>query len=85
MFGGLGIPTRGSKFGRRVIALSTTTLNKRRGARVEGTHTTKGAFVLRPHMLMRIVAPDLTGFQLRPYVDPSVRPPPAGGRVPPLQ
>ena len=35
------------------------------GARSEGTKTNKGAFVLRPERLMRIIAPDMTGFQVR--------------------
>lgn len=34
------------------------------GARTEGVHTSKGAFVIRPERLMKIVAPDMTGFQV---------------------
>ena len=35
---------------------------KGRGGRLEGSHTNKGAFVLRPERLMCIVPPDPTGF-----------------------
>jgi len=35
------------------------------GARTEGVHTTKGAYVVLPERLMKIVAPDMSGFQVR--------------------
>jgi hypothetical protein len=38
---------------------------KGRVGRNEGTHTNKGAYVVRPGRTLRIVAPDLTGFQVR--------------------
>ena len=55
---------------------------KGRGARNEGTHTAKGGYVVRPERLLKIVAPDLTGFDLKPYVHKMARIPPQGTRVP---
>jgi hypothetical protein len=37
------------------------------GARTEGVHTTKGAYVVLPERLMKIVAPDMSGFQVRSW------------------
>ena len=77
------------KFGRR--SLRRAILNskfgnknfyKGRGARNEGTHTAKGGYVVRPERLLRIVAPDLAGFDLKPYVHKMARVPPQGSRVP---
>lgn len=60
------------KFGKRFLmrsALNSKMGNKNfykgRGARNEGTHTTKGAYVVRPERLLEIIAPDLKGFQVR--------------------
>jgi hypothetical protein len=58
---------------------------KGRGANNEGTHTNKGAYVIRPERLMNIVVPtNLAAFPLRPYVHALARPPPKGERVPTL-
>jgi hypothetical protein len=62
--------------------MGNAAFNKGRGGRKEGTHTTKGAFVVRPERLLRIVAPDLTACPLKPYVHTATRPPPKGERVP---
>lgn len=51
-------------------------------ARTEGVHTSKGAFVIRPERLMKIMAPDLTGFQLTPYVHTKTLKIARGHRVP---
>jgi hypothetical protein len=34
-------------------------------SRIEGTHSTKGAYFIREERVMRILAPDLTGFNVR--------------------
>ena len=77
------------KFGRR--SLRRAILNskfgnknfyKGYGARNEGTHTAKGGYVVREERLMRIVAPDLAGCDLKPYVHKQARAPPQGSRVP---
>jgi hypothetical protein len=57
---------------------------KGRGAANEGTHTSRGAYVVRPERLLRIVAPArelLAATQLRPYVHDAVPKPPRGARV----
>jgi hypothetical protein len=55
---------------------------KGRGGRNEGTHTNKGGYVVRPERLMTIVAPDLAGCELRPYVHRAVELRGRGERVP---
>ena len=77
------------KFGRRFLRraiLNSKFGNKNyykgRGARNEGTHTNKGGYVVRPERLMRIVAPDFTGCDLKPYVHRAVEIPARGSRVP---
>ncbi len=77
------------KFGRRFLRrailnskFGNKNFYKGRGARNEGTHTSKGGYVVRPERLLRIVAPDLTGFDLKPYVHKQARAPPQGTRVP---
>ncbi len=80
------------KFGRRSLRRSimnskmgNKNFYKGRGASNEGTHTNKGAYVVRPERLMRIVAPvNLATTLLRPYVHTSVRAPRKGERVPVL-
>ena len=77
------------KFGRRFLRrailnskFGNKNFYKGRGARNEGTHTSKGGYVVRPERLLRIVAPDLTGFDLKPYVHTQTRAPQQGSRVP---
>lgn len=66
-------------------------LNSKRGnknyfkgynSRIEGTHSTKGAYFIREERLLRIIAPDLSGFTLKPYVHAAVKQPRHGQRVP---
>jgi len=79
-----------SKFGRRFLRrasmnskMGNKNFYKGRGARNEGTHTSKGGYVVRPERLMRIVAPpNLAACELRPYVHALARPPKEGERVP---
>jgi large subunit ribosomal protein L41 len=58
------------------------TFYKGYGARTEGNHTSKGAYVIRPEKLMKIIAPDLTDFKLKPFVFTGVYAPKRGERVP---
>jgi hypothetical protein len=65
--------------------MGNMTYYKGRGARNEGTHTTKGGYVVRPERLLRIVAPaNLEAFPLKPYVHTQTRRPARGARVPAL-
>jgi hypothetical protein len=79
------------KFGRRSLrrapSLNSKMGNKNfykgRGARNEGTHTSKGGYVVRPERLLRIAPPAaLATTPLRPYVHLAARAPPRGARVP---
>ena len=77
----------GRRFMRRAPALSSKMGNKNfykgRGARNEGTHTSKGAYVVRPERLLRIAVPSaLETTPLRPYVHTNARAPARGARVP---
>jgi large subunit ribosomal protein L41 len=75
----------GRRFTRRAILTSkfgNENFYKGYGARNEGTHTSKGGYVVRPERLLKIIAPDLTGFDLKPYVHKQARAPPQGSRVP---
>ena len=80
------------KWNKRALRRSTMTSKmgnmdfyKGRGGRNEGTHTSKGAYVVRPERLLRIVAPlNLESFQLKPYVHAQTRKPARGARVPAL-
>ena len=80
------------KFGRRSLRRSimnskmgNANFYKGRGARNEGTHTSKGAYVVRPERLLRIVVPpSLATTQLRPYVHVAARAAKKGERVPVL-
>jgi len=38
------------------------------GGTKEGWHTSKGRYVIDPAKQLDIVAPDLTGFKLKPYI-----------------
>jgi large subunit ribosomal protein L41 len=42
-------------------------------ARVLGFKTTKGQFVLEKEKVPKLIVPDLTGFELKPYVAPTLR------------
>ncbi len=84
-------PPEMGKFGKRSLRrvpmtskMGNKNFYKGRGARNEGTHTTLGAYVVRPERLLRIVAPtiDLARFPLRPYVHAAARAPARGARVP---
>eukprot|EP01138_Halocafeteria_seosinensis_P008628 gb/GECG01008818.1/.p1 GENE.gb/GECG01008818.1/~~gb/GECG01008818.1/.p1 ORF type:complete len:106 (+),score=13.21 gb/GECG01008818.1/:1-318(+) len=41
---------------------------KGKGGRRTGVHTSKGGFHIQEHKKMEIIAPDLSGFKLKPYV-----------------
>mmetsp|Transcript_13478 Transcript_13478/g.34962 ORF Transcript_13478/g.34962 Transcript_13478/m.34962 type:complete len:92 (-) Transcript_13478:34-309(-) len=48
---------------------------KGKGAAAPGHHTRKGGYTMLSWKLPKYMVPDLTGFELKPYVDPSaVRP-----------
>ena len=85
----LAPPLEMGKFGRRFMrrAIMNSKFGnknyvKGRGGRNEGTHTNKGGYVVRPERLMTIVAPDLAGCELRPYVHRAVELRGRGERVP---
>ena len=83
-----------SKHGRRFLRrgvmnskMGNAAYYKGRGAANEGTHTSKGAYVVRPERLLKIVAPPaetLAATQLRPYVHEAAPKAPRGARVPEL-
>ncbi|RDD44511.1 39S ribosomal protein L41, mitochondrial [Trichoplax sp. H2] len=41
---------------------------KGRGAKSSGTKTKRGGFVVQPHKIPELMVPDLTDFELKPYV-----------------
>ena len=68
------LPSRGSKFRKsfRLDPLTPKRSNRRfykgNGCRNEGRHTSKGRYIVNSDKLLDIQVPDLTDFELKPYV-----------------
>ncbi len=68
------LPTRGSKFRKslRLDPLTSKRANRRfykgKGCRNEGRHGRKGRYIVNSDKLLDIEAPDLSDFELKPYV-----------------
>lgn len=66
-----------SNAGRKRIPMTSKMGNKNfykgKGGTKEGHLNSKANFVVDPEMRLEIVAPDLTGFKLKPYVSKAVR------------
>eukprot|EP00118_Oscarella_pearsei_P025599 m.308445 g.308445 ORF g.308445 m.308445 type:complete len:102 (+) comp44015_c0_seq1:50-355(+) len=59
---------RGARRGNMTSKRGNRTFYKGRGAKSTGYHTSKGNFIVQKQKVPEFVVPDLTGFQLRPYV-----------------
>ena len=80
----------GKRFFRRGVMhskMGNENFYKGTGAMNEGTHTNKGAYVVRPERLLKIIAPSMESMRdtkLKPYVHDAAPKAPRGERVPVL-
>ncbi|XP_062502180.1 large ribosomal subunit protein mL41-like [Corticium candelabrum] len=59
---------RGAKRGNLTSKRGNRLFYKGRGAKSTGFHTKKGSYIVQQHKVPQFIVPDLTGFQLKPYV-----------------
>eukprot|EP00752_Nemacystus_decipiens_P009729 g8689.t1 len=82
--GGLRMSKYISKSARKRIPMTSKMGNKNfykgKGSTKEGRLNSKGRFIVDPEKRLEIIAPDLEGFKLKPYVSKAVWKPRRGGQ-----